>query len=160
MRALRAGPRKCVRDVGSFCSALLPSTAMAGLSVYLSVVSAVLLHSCAGWIRLKHRWGGRATISEHGRASLYSLTDARPEPGSHALSLPDASRPFVVWDAGTRPMEAAPAESPPPLPAPDRRETKGHNALDVSGFRVDDKSNYLKEKEAFLTMLRKQIVSS
>lgn len=108
--------RKCVRDVGSFCSALLPSTAMAGLSVYLSVVSAVLLHSCAGWIRLKHRWGGRTTTSEHGRASLYSLTDARPEPGSRALSLPDASRPFVVWDTGTRPMEAAPAESPPPSP--------------------------------------------
>lgn len=79
--------------------------------------------------------------------------------GITALSLPDASRPFVVWDAGTRPMEAAPAESPPPLPAPDRRETKGHNALDVSGSRVDDKCNYLKKKEAFLTMIRKQIVN-
>lgn len=34
----------------------------------------------------------------------------------HSLSLPDASQPFVVWDAGTRPTEAAPAESPPPSP--------------------------------------------
>lgn len=31
---------------------------MAGLSVYLSVVSAVFSHSSDGWIRLKRRWGG------------------------------------------------------------------------------------------------------
>lgn len=76
--------------------------------------------------------------------STVSQTDWKRD---HTRSLPYTSRPFVVWDAGTRPMEAAPAESPPPSSSsssssssPDRRETKGHNALDVTGSRLDNKT--------------------